>query len=233
MSKIDKSGLYMILNEGSSPVYVPGRNGGFMLDGGTASHPAMRQLYFSEIVEINSVSDLFRNGHLFFEPEYADAMYEELRIPSPENILHNADIEDILLHPSIEGLQRILDIRSATYFDRVRGVYVGLKNSNADLGQNVIKLMEARTQEVANGIMTTKISVAPKRSQSEINAEQMDAMRKELEALKAKIDEPKEKDVVEKAPVQEEVTVPVKKNTASAQKKSASTATKKKNTSKK
>lgn len=187
MSKFDKSGLYLVLNECSSPVYIPSRNGGFMLDGGTPENPSVVQLYFNEIVEINSVCDLFRHGHLFFEKEYEEAIYEELRIPNWRDILHNSDIEEILLHPTMESLQRILDIKSPTYFDRVRGVYIGLKNGGGNLSQNVVKLMEQRTKEVANGIYATKISVMPKKDPDDVNGEAMAAMQKKMEEMEEQL----------------------------------------------
>lgn len=187
MSKFDKSGLYLVINENSSPVFVPTRNGGFMMDGAASDRPSVAQLYFSDIVEINSACDLFRHGHLFFEKEYEEAIYDELRIPNWRDILHNSDIENILLHPTLESLQRILDIKSPTYFDRIRGVYVGLKNSGCDMSQNVIKLMEQRSKEVASGITTTKISVMPKKDADEVQSEAMAAMQRKMEAMEARL----------------------------------------------
>ena len=225
MSKFDKSGLYMIINEGTSPVYVPSRNGGFMMDGAAPGRPSMVQVYFNDIVEINSSCDLFRHGHLFFEPEYEEAIYEELRIPDWKEILHNSDIEEILLHPTMEKLQKILDIKSPTYFDRIRGVYVGLKNAGGDLSQNVVKLMEQRTKEVANGIYTTKISVLPKKDSGEAQNEAMAAMQKKMDEMEAQLNSMKKEDPKpEPEPVKSKTTA---KKSASTAKKTASTAKKK------
>ena len=228
MSKFDKSGLYMIINEGTSPVYVPSRNGGFMMDGAAPGRPSMVQVYFNDIVEINSSCDLFRHGHLFFEPEYEEAIYEELRIPDWKEILHNSDIEEILLHPTMEKLQKILDIKSPTYFDRIRGVYVGLKNAGGELSQNVVKLMEQRTKEVSNGIYTTKISVLPKKDSGEAQSEAMVAMQKKMDEMEAKlreIDSTQPKEEPKPEPVKPKTTA--KKSASTAKKTTTSTAKKK------
>lgn len=231
MSNFDKSGLYLILNENSSSVFVPTRAGGFMMEGGSEEHPAIAQLYFGEIVEINSTSDLFRNGHLFFEKEYEADIYEELRISNWKDILHNSDIENIMKHPTVEGLQRILDIKSPTYFDRVRGVYVGLKNEGGDLSQQVVRLMEQRSREVANGIMATKISVQPKRGNDEINSAAIEALQQKLAEMEAKMQ------TMEPAAPQHDAAPadeakPKKTNTTTAKKKTTSASAKKTTSSK-
>ena len=224
MSKIDKGGLYLIMNEGTSPVFVPSRTGGFMMPPSADGDPTVRQLYFSEIIEINSMCDLFRHGHLFFEKEYEEAIYEELRISNWKEILHNSDIEEILLNPTKDGLQRILDIKSPTYFDRVRGVYVGLKNSGANLTRNVIDLMEQRSIEVSRGIMTTKISLQPKNNQDNVSNEALEAMQQKIAAMEEKLNSVQSKsdesEHVAKAPAEKKTTA--KKTT------SARTTTKKK-----
>ena len=233
MSNFDKSRLYLILNENSSPVFVPTRNGGFMMDGGSEENPAIAQLYFGDIVEINSTSDLFRNGHIFFEKEYEADIYEELRIANWKDILHNSDIENIMKHPTVDGLQRILDIKSPTYFDRIRGVYVGLKNEGGDLSQQVVRFMEQRSREVANGIMATKISVKPKKGNDEINSEAIEALQQKLAEMEAKMQNmepvvPKQED----ADATQVDDKPKKTSTATAKKKTTSASAKKTTSSK-
>jgi len=100
-------------------------------------------------------------GLLWFEEEFQEDLYKECRIRNWKDILTDSEIEDIILHPTLEKLERLLAIENEQYFERCYGIYIGLKNSNHSIKQNVEHVMLARRKELRNrkyktGILLTK-----------------------------------------------------------------------------
>ena len=65
----------------------------------------------------------FRNGMLFFEESKAEDVYNILGIKDWKNILTNKDIREIILHPTYEGLEKLIAIKDSAMFERVRAAY--------------------------------------------------------------------------------------------------------------
>ena len=118
-------------------------------------------LSVDEIVQINSNSNVFKMGLLWFEEEFQEDLYKECRIRNWKDILTDSEIEDMILHPTLEKLERLLSIEKEQYFERCYGIYIGLKNSNHSIKKNVENVMLTRRKELRNrkyktGILLTK-----------------------------------------------------------------------------
>lgn len=181
---ISKTKTYLVLNPCSSPVVAATRNDSFTIPGGTKNTPGSWPLSIDEIIQINSGSPLFKTGYLYFEPEYEAEIYEELRIRDWKSILREDDVEDIILNPTVEKLQRIVDIDSDFYFERVYGIYIGLKNANYAIAGNVQTVFTARHREFKNGKKKSGIVLTRKETTGN-NAS-------EVEELKARLHEMEE-----------------------------------------
>ena len=158
---LDKNKTYLVLNYNGSPVAVSTRHESYIIPGGSSESPSSMPLSVDEIVQINSNSNVFKMGLLWFEEEVQEELYKECRIRNWENILRDKEIEDIILHPTLEKLERLLSIENEQYFERCYGIYIGLKNSNHSIKQNVENVMLARRKELRNrkyktGILLTK-----------------------------------------------------------------------------
>lgn len=92
---LDKGKNYMVLNYGSSPVCVQTRYESILIPGGSREAPASLPLSVDEILQINNNSPLFKCGVLFFEPEYAEELYDACRIKNWRDILTDEQIEEI------------------------------------------------------------------------------------------------------------------------------------------
>lgn len=185
---LDKSKLYMVINYGKSPVCVATRSQSMVIPGSDGSVPAEQPLSLDEIIEINSLSGAFKLGLLRFEEEYEEDIYELLRIHNWRDILTDKQIEDILLHPTLDTLQRIIDIKDQLSFDRVRGIYTGLKSVAADVPGKVDTVIQERAREFSKKITTSAIQLVPKQNDSAEMAalkEQMAAMQEQMAALVA------------------------------------------------
>lgn len=158
---LDKNKTYLVLNYNGSPVAVSTRNDSYIIPGGTSVEPASVPLSVDEIIQINSNSPVFKIGLLWFEPEFEEELYKECRIRNSKNILSDAQIEDAILNPTLDKLNKLLAIENEQYFERCYGIYIGLKNSNHSIKQNVENVMLARRKELRNrkyktGILLTK-----------------------------------------------------------------------------
>lgn len=190
---LDKNKTYLVLNYNGSPVAVSTRHESYIIPGGSSESPSSMPLSVDEIVQINSNSNVFKMGLLWFEEEVQEELYKECRIRNWENILRDKEIEDIILHPTLEKLEKLLSIENEQYFERCYGIYIGLKNSNHSIKQNVENVMLARRKELRNrkyktGILLTKkeTSVVSEEALKETQ-EQNVKLTKEVDELKAMV----------------------------------------------
>lgn len=152
-----KDSIITILNYNQFTVCIPTQTRTYTLDPCTSNSPTMIKIPFTDCEYVNGQSNAFRNGLLFPQLENPKEFYEALRIYDWENILTNEKIEDLLINPTIEGLQIILNIREDSLFERVRMVLVGLKTSNNfNLSTKVVELVEKRHDELKHNIFTTQ-----------------------------------------------------------------------------
>ena len=138
-----------------------------------------------EILYINGNSAAFKTGILRFPKEIEKEMYEDyLRIPNWEDLLTIQDIEKIILHPTIEGLTKIINIKDTGMFDRVRGVFVRLKNTNDDdISLRVEKIIQARLDELRRGVRNTEIIIKAKDTVAPIATEEVDELKEQNKLL--------------------------------------------------
>ena len=186
---ISKTRNYLLLNYCSSPVAVSTRYDSFLIPGGTEDNPGSLPFTIDEISVINSNSQALRIGMLWPEPEFREEIYEEIRVPAWQTILTDREIRDILLSPTLDGMQKLLSIENDAYFERIRGIYMGLVNAGADISNKVATMMEARRQEFAKNQRKTKIILTPHEDKDESDKDQriaeleasMEAMRRMME----------------------------------------------------
>jgi len=159
---LDKQRTYMVLNYDTSPIAITTRDHNDLIPAGNDDVPASLPLTIDEIVYVNSTTKVFKIGRLRFEPEFEDEIYNELRLYDWQNILTNQQIYDIILHPTLEQLERILAIDDQMYFDRIYGAYMGLRNAGATISNNVENIMKARYKELSRNKRKTEIQLRPK-----------------------------------------------------------------------
>ena len=190
-----------VLNYNESNVCIPTNISTHILPPAVDGVPSVDYLSFAEINYVNGISDCFRTGMVRFDDNDKEEVYSALNIANCENILTNDEIRDILLNPTIDGLQRIIDVTNRSIFDRIRTIFVSLKeNTDNDISNRVIKIMETREQEFKRGVYKTQIVLKPKDipeksvTNDEINAikeqnamlmEQLAEMQKMIASLKS------------------------------------------------
>lgn len=184
---ISKTQNYLVLNYGASPVSVSTKYDSFLIDGGSEESPGSLPLSFDEIAVINSKSVAFKIGLLRFEPAVEAELYTALAIPNWQDIMTQRQIEEMLLHPTMEDMQKVLDIENEAYFERIRGAMVALKNLGADITTNTERIIEGRRAEFAKRQRKSQIKLTANDTAKPAahTQEEFDSMKNELAELKA------------------------------------------------
>lgn len=202
---IDRNKMYMVVNEYPHYVGFPMSVGDMlMLEPADmeSGEPSRTLVHFEDILRAHTQGSLIKTGLVFFEKECEAEIYEELRIPNRENIWHRKDIKEALLNPTIDKLQRIIDGRERSVFDRIRGVYTGLINAGYDIPRKTRDVIENRFVEWQNDMSTSKIVLKPKASDDSAAEAKLAELQSKLEELEAKLSTPKVEQPVADKPKQ-------------------------------
>nr|DAQ62299.1 MAG TPA: SAS-5-CC protein, coiled coil, trimer [Caudoviricetes sp.] len=152
--------------------------------------PTYESISVDQLQYINSNSNAVRNGLVRFDENEEDDIYAELGVDKLR-IIKNEEIEDIILHPTQEKLQKLLDIVDPSVFDRVVTIHQGLISSGAyDISNRVTLAIEEREKEFRRNILTTNIEltkVEPKKVDAEV--EEVKKQNADLQAQLNKMQE--------------------------------------------
>lgn len=173
-----KRNLYVVYNEGTSPVCITTKDVGYCIEGGQSIPLSMEELIY-----LNGTTPVFRVGMLFFDKDEEEAVYDELKIHDWKNIMHNSDIEDLLLHPTYDGLMKIINITINAYFERIRGVYTGLVNSGVSINNKVSAVIQERFKEFRNGKIKSAIILSKNEQVGTADPAEVEEMREQNAAL--------------------------------------------------
>lgn len=164
---------FLVINEGTSSVAVSTRHESILIEG-KQSYPFTQD----EIRQINGNSNAFKIGLLFFEKDCEEEMYSDLRIRNWKAILHNDQIEEMLMHPTADDVETFLAIDSVAYFERVRGLCIMLKNTGKEVPTKIDSMVNARWRELSSGRLGTSISV---KKSTPVAAEDFEAYKADME----------------------------------------------------
>lgn len=143
--------------------------------------PTMNFVDFEEIEFAHSRGKVFTIGLLTFAEEDREGMYQALGIKDWKNtVWTNEDIEDIIMNPSLDKMQRVIDIKDIITFERVRGMMVRFMNEKRDVSQNVINLVNARYRELNAGNMTSKIVIRPADVEQNVSKDEVADLKRQL-----------------------------------------------------
>lgn len=160
MSIKDKQNIN-VLNYNDSTIAVSTREDSILIPCAEGGNPAKVPFSFAEIETINSKGKIFKSGYLRFEEDEQEEIYDALRITNWREILTDKEIEDTILNPSYEKLNKIVGITDIAPFERIRSAYVKLSNNeNNDISSRVARVISQRYEELKNGQKQTEISIS-------------------------------------------------------------------------
>ena len=189
MSKLDTQNIN-VLNYNENEVFVDSSKEHYKFnasrDGKT---PSIIPMTLSELQNICSNTDIIVTGWLTFDDDVKEEVFKELRIPNWKDILTNKDIENILTHPTLEGLQRIIDIENQTYFDRVRIIMFKLIKNGIDVTTKVSRIVEQRYDELRKRQRVSSITLTKK--DTHVSSDEVKALSEQNASLQSQLDEMK------------------------------------------
>lgn len=151
--------------------------------------PTVIPMTIDEIRYANN-SSAFRNGTLFFDKSKEEDVYKELNIDNWKDILTNSDIEDIILHPSFDGLQKLVEIKDTAAFERVRAAFHKLKQDGFhDVSVRVAQIINTRYKELLNRKIHTSIQLTKKDIPEVMRNEEMDEIKAQNAAMKEQMEQ--------------------------------------------
>lgn len=145
--------------------------------------PTVIPMSLDEIRYANN-SSAFRNGVLFFDKNREEEVYEALNIMNWKDILTNSSIKEIILHPTYDGLTRLISIKDSASFERVRAVYQKLLvEGNHDISVRVEQIIKTRYKELLNRKVTTSIVLTKKDIPETVNSAEVDELKAQNAAM--------------------------------------------------
>ena len=170
-----------VYNECPFQVNLVGQRRDYIFPPCIDGEPTMNFVDFEEIEYAHSRGKVFNIGLLTFAEEDRDGMYEALGVKNwKDKVWFNADIEDIIMHPTLEKMQRVIDIKDLITFERVRGMMVRFSNEKRDVSQNVINLINARYRELNAGNVTSKIVIKPADVEEKVSVDEVADLKRQL-----------------------------------------------------
>lgn len=173
---------FLLYNYSPSMVIVQCKDNTITFEGGTAEAPTSFPLTMNELQYINNKCEVIKNGTLVPAEDEAEYVYGALRIQNYQDILSNQQIEDIILHPTVDGLERILAIKDTPYYERIYGIFISLRNADAPITANVARIIKGRYLELRDGKRDTEFTVRQKDTQS-VDSEDVEALKQRLAAV--------------------------------------------------
>lgn len=170
-----------VYNECPFQVNLVGQRRDYIFPPCLDGEPTMNFVDFEEIEYAHSRGNLFTLGQLIFDEADQDGMYQALGIKNwKSKVWFNKDIEDIILNPTLDKMQRVIDIKEVITFERVRGMMVRFMNEGRDVSQNVINLINARYRELNAGNTTTKIVIRPADVEQKVSVDEVESLKRQL-----------------------------------------------------
>lgn len=226
---------YPMCNYNTSGIIIVLRDTSIPMGGGRRDNPFVYPFTMAELQQIANSSNIIQTGWLRPTEEQKEFIYDALRIQNWQDILTEDEIETIILHPTVDGLNRLLSIKETLYFERVYGAYIGLKNVNAPISANVERLIKGRYKELQKGKLTTEFVVQAKDLPTADSFVGSTGSDDEINELKDKVDKQSamiDKLLAELAQMKSEKTQDEQKNESAADKPAPKTI-KRKSTAKK
>ena len=182
MSSVMEKKFIDVLNCDDNVVTISSLNGkGYTFEPGSVEEPCVIPIPPEEIMYMNSTCSAFKNGVLRFRPEEQNEVFKAIGVKG-DDVLFVEDIDEAILNPTVENLQRMIDIKDGAQFERIRGRFYRMTNAGEDLSTKVKRLIDERYKELRAGKRNSELYVVPA-------TKPVDNVQAELEAAKSQLAE--------------------------------------------
>lgn len=162
-------------------INLVGQHREYVFPASVNGEPSMNFVDWADIEYAHSRGNIFSTGLLVFDESDRDEIYNELRIKDwKKKIWYDKDIVDAIENPTLDKIQRIIDIKDLITFERVRGKVVYYTNNNMNISQKVVSIVNARYRELTTGILGSKIVIKPADVEQTVTADEVEDLKKQL-----------------------------------------------------
>ena len=149
--------------------------------------PTIEYVTLEDLKYLNGQSKDIRTGNIIINAEDREEVFKALNIVDNGEYFENAEIRDMIINPTADGIRRIINITDRFTFERVFAQYIGIKNDGEyDVSNRVANILERRYEEIQHRIFNTKIAINEKGFKQKENIEDI---KKEKESLASTVQE--------------------------------------------
>jgi hypothetical protein len=182
-----------LLNYSTSSVVIPVKNGEKIMNGSANGVPFIDFFDWDDIEYIYNRSSALITGLLEPEKEDRKELFEALKRYDFENsILFDEVLEDIIANPTIDNMEKILNIKDIQTIERLRGKMIGYINDGRGLDSRFITVVKTRFDEINHGIRNSKIILKANTNYSGNNSAEIEEMKKQNQMLMQQMEEMKQ-----------------------------------------
>lgn len=189
MSSVMEKKFIDVLNCDDNVVTISSLNGkGYTFEPGSVEDPCVIPIPPEEIMYMNSTCSAFKNGVLRFRPEEQNEIFKAIGIKG-DDVLFIEDIDNAILNPTVENLQRMIDIKDGAQFERIRGRFYRMTNAGEDLSTKVKCLIDERYKELRAGKRNSELSVVPAAKSSTDAQAELEAAKNQIVEMQKQMQE--------------------------------------------
>ena len=163
------------------------QNGLMFAPATSETEPSSERMTFEEIEYANGHSGAFKLGLLRFDADQEEELFDELRCPNWKSaLISESDIDEIVFHPSAKTLSMLANIRSAAVMERIRARLIHAINVGENISMPNANNINLRYDEIRSGKYTSALlETAPVYENSAVKAEDVNALKEQIEQLRA------------------------------------------------
>jgi hypothetical protein len=161
---------------------------GVFIEASNGEEPVMEYIFFSDIEQENTKSDIFKTGRLRFHKDEEEEVYEKLNIVDKENIMTNREMRQLLLDKSTDNLKRIDKIKSLGLLTRMKSVIINMSIGGETVPNQVISVVNEKYDELRYGGRKNENSYLNKLVNEEKESQEKESLLGAFNELNKKVD---------------------------------------------
>lgn len=148
-------------------------------------NPSVIPVPYRDVEFINQTTKAFKEGLLRFGEDEQEELYQNLRITDWENIFTRDSIINIIINPTVDDLETIVNIKSLGIIEKFRGELYRLINTGEhDISVRLQQIINARYDELLANKTQSEIQIRSSSTPTNTKDKQIAEMQAEMEKLR-------------------------------------------------
>lgn len=185
--KYNRDDMIDVYNYNQSVVCVKASNYSYMFPSADeVDNPSVIPVPYRDVEFINQTTKAFKEGLLRFGEDEQEELYQCLRVTDWENIFTRDDIINIIINPTADDFETIVNIKSLGIIEKFRGELYRLINTGEhDISVRLQQIINARYDELLANKTQSDIVLKNTNAKTEsVKDKQISEMQAEMEKLR-------------------------------------------------